>query len=129
MIISAVWGGDDTITQWVNGKKDFPGAGADAAPSGHLFTQIGKRADVSSAFFNGNISEILIYDRSLSGAERQQVEAFLGDKYTMAIVPEPSTVALLVLAITAMMSARRRRRSSSISAPVIKQPWPSRRPA
>lgn len=97
VILSAVWAGDDTLTQWISGKKNTTRTGLDAAPSGHVSTQIGKPANVSSSFFNGNISEVLIYDRALSGAERQQVEVFLGDKYGISIVPEPNIGALLSL--------------------------------
>ncbi len=113
MVLSGVWGSDDTLTQWINGRRSLTQTGADANPSGHLATQIGKPADISTSFFSGNISEILIYDRSLSGVERQQVESFLGDKYNVAIVPEPSAVALLALAGAALMSNRRRQQSKS----------------
>ncbi len=96
MILSAVWGDDDTLTHWLNGKKNSTQSNVDANPSGHLSTEIGKPADISSSFFSGNISEILVYDRALSASERQQVEAFLGDKYGIAVVPEPSAIVLLV---------------------------------
>jgi hypothetical protein len=45
--------------------------------------------------WNGDIAEILVYDRELSAAERQQVWNYLGEKYFAAPVPEPSTLALL----------------------------------
>ena len=37
----------------------------------------------AAEYFNGQIAEIIMYNRAVTGAERQQVEAYLNTKYTI----------------------------------------------
>ena len=43
-------------------------------------------ANTPAAFWEGYIAEILVYRRTLTTAERRQVEAYLGTKYDIAVV-------------------------------------------
>lgn len=54
----------------------------------------------------GDLAELLIYDRALTGAEREDVLKYLSDKYNIA--PEPGSVVLMFLAFLSMLSLRRR---------------------
>jgi hypothetical protein len=83
-------GGDFTVTTathntqtdslYVNGLLVLQQGGKDLAISGTAPTAtIG--AGLNSAFFTGNIGEILIYDRALSASEREVVEHYLITKY------------------------------------------------
>jgi hypothetical protein len=75
---------DTTTTMYYNGLAD--GNGTTPPFSGGGTTLIGAVND--SSFFNGSISEILIYDTVLSTADRQAVEAYLIDKWGIPI-PNP----------------------------------------
>jgi len=51
-----------------------------------------------TGYLNGDIAEVLLYDRLLSDPERQTIEKGLADKYAMPFdtsVPEPGNMALL----------------------------------
>lgn len=54
---------------------------------------------------DGQIRELLIYDRILSDSEVAQVESYLADQAT--VIPEPGTLALLGLAGITMLRRRR----------------------
>jgi hypothetical protein len=56
--------------------------------------------------FAGNIAEIIIYARELSVAERDQVYAYLSDKYLA--VPEPASAMLAIVGLIGLGAARRR---------------------
>jgi len=56
--------------------------------------------------FNGQIAEILIYNRVLSALEQEQVESYLFSKH-LTLVPEPASLGLVGLGVVAL--ARRRR--------------------
>lgn len=62
--------------------------------------------------FAGNIAEIIIYARELSSAERDQVYAYLTDKYLA--VPEPSTSLLALAAATGGALVVRRRKRQAV---------------
>ena len=62
----------------------------------------------NDARFNGDIAELLVYNRTLTGDEIDQVEDFLLDKYA---VPEPSTWVLLSIALLACLPRWWRKRS------------------
>jgi hypothetical protein len=60
--------------------------------------------------FAGNIAEIIIYARQLTQPEKDQVYAYLTNKY-LAAVPEPTTAMLAAFGLIGLGAARRRRRS------------------
>ena len=45
--------------------------------------------------WDGYIAEFIVYDRVLTDAEMFEVGSYLGDKYDLAYIPEPSTYALV----------------------------------
>jgi len=53
-------------------KIGIGNAGADSAPYSPAF-----------GGFQGDIAEIIVYDRALTTPERQQVEAYLNEKYAI----------------------------------------------
>lgn len=59
--------------------------GADALPTGNIFTRIGAGSGLSSsnatARYTGDIAEILVYDRLLTSEEQQSVELYLREKH------------------------------------------------
>lgn len=77
-------GGLPTTPGWL-------GAGQYDTDQGALF--IGGRVNVANAslpadaYFRGDVGELLIYQGSLSLQDRAAVEAYLGSKYTVTIVP------------------------------------------
>ena len=52
--------------------------------AGNLQTTIGSRAGATSPF-NGQIAEIIIYDSQLSDANRDKIEAYLGQKWGITV--------------------------------------------
>lgn len=69
-------------------------SGADAIPMGHIATRLGgtfdsgnNEAPVPGEFFEGEIAAFLIYNRELSSAELQDVEAYLHATYLDAGSP------------------------------------------
>lgn len=57
--------------------------------------------------FAGNIAEIIIYARALSETERDQVYAYLTDKYLA--IPEPAAALTATIALAGTLALRRRR--------------------
>lgn len=54
------------------------------------------RVGFRTAYFDGDIAELLIYNRALTLEERNQVAGYLADKYAITI-PEPSALAVVGL--------------------------------
>ncbi|OGV52461.1 MAG: hypothetical protein A2X45_01305 [Lentisphaerae bacterium GWF2_50_93] len=80
-ICSMVWNSSSGFNVWLDGVSGKSLSGANANPSGHLKTRIGAGTDDPKHFSRVDISEILIYNRALSEAERINVETYLQDKY------------------------------------------------
>jgi hypothetical protein len=76
--------------------------------------QIGTQGGVFE-FWQGDIAEILVYNRALSNPEREQTMAYLDTKYfhPVAAVPEPEAYALFLAGIGLMGAVARRRRALS----------------
>ena len=79
--------GDGSIAvRTVDGDRDVGTAGgADADPTGHLFTRIGAdsefRGPSPQDHFSGDIAAVLVYNRDLSPAEIGDVEDYLEETY------------------------------------------------
>ncbi len=58
------------------------------------------------SFLDGEISEVLVYNRVLSTSELYAVGTYLGDKYGMTFVPEP--ISLTMLALGSLVLRRRK---------------------
>ncbi len=80
------------------------------SPDNQLF--VGSNQN-NSQFWNGDIGEILIFNQPLTAVERKQVLDYLGEKWGVAIVPEPSAFALLLLGSLALLARGRSRRRDS----------------
>ena len=67
-----------TETLYVNGQRVLTQTGKlPAVQGGRAVGDLGRGFD-DNTYYPGDIAEVLIYDRALSDAERQQVEAYLG---------------------------------------------------
>ncbi len=80
------------------------------SPDNNLFVGANQNA---SQYWNGDIGEILIFNQALGGIERKQVLDYLGAKWGVTIVPEPSAFALLLLGSLALLTRGRSRRRGS----------------
>jgi hypothetical protein len=85
-VLSGTYDGS-TVSFWENGGVPSTVSISGAIDNGDSTTKnlvIGQ-ASVNSPreFFNGQIAEVLIYNRALTTAERQQVEGYLADKYEL----------------------------------------------
>jgi hypothetical protein len=67
--------------------------------------QIGGMLNGGVPYLEGQIAEVLIYNRALSPAEFNQISAYLFHKY----VPEPTSAMLLAIGAPALLLRRRRR--------------------
>ncbi len=79
-------GGSSVANPWVIGN--------DAGPTNPSF----------SSAFNGDIAELIVYDRTLTGAEAWNVTEYLNAKWA---IPEPSTLGLLGLGAAFLWRKRR----------------------
>ena len=106
--LSAMGDATNIVIDEANSRLEASGTGFTMGPSGHLFTRIGAGSSTSSAspttFFEGEIAEVLVYDRILSSNEQSAVESYL---YTKHLVPEPSSVVLLLGMYLAIGRTRR----------------------
>ncbi|MFA6568750.1 MAG: InlB B-repeat-containing protein, partial [Victivallales bacterium] len=80
-VFSMVWNSSAELNAWLDGFSGRAATGANAVPAGHLKTRIGASTDNPKHFSKIGISEILIYNRALTGQERVSVEEYLQDKY------------------------------------------------
>ena len=70
-----------TDTLYVNGVQVQSATGKLSALAGHQDTGNLGRGYNNNTYFNGDIVEVLVYNRTLSDSERQSVEQYLNDKY------------------------------------------------
>ena len=78
------------------------------------FTASSSTTSDASAFFNGQIAELVIWNAGLSATDLTNVTDYLDGKY-FTIVPEPSAFMILGLGMLGLGAARRRSRKSSSS--------------
>jgi hypothetical protein len=58
---------------------------------------IGQQGDINGEFWNGDIAELMVFDRALSEIERMQVWNMLSSRYGIASLPTPEEKALASL--------------------------------
>lgn len=99
-VVGGSWdGSSELVTFWTDATGTSGSAsatGANMQPEDHLYIRIGGGStspgnDAPALFFEGDIAEILIYNRLLSQAEIDSVSNYL---YNTHVIPEPSTYAL-----------------------------------
>jgi hypothetical protein len=61
--------------------------------------------------FNGDVAEVIVFNTALSGSDVQTVEQYLGNKYNISVVPEPSQYATVfgLLCVGGAVFLKRRR--------------------
>jgi len=72
-----------TDTLYVNGVQVQSATGKLSALTGHQDTGNLGRGYNNNTYFNGDIVEVLVYNRALSDSERQSVEQYLDGKYNL----------------------------------------------
>jgi len=93
--VTGIWDGNN-VTQFLNGIQGSTATDANADPSGHRGTSIGAQLDGTSGF-DGDIAEVMIFDRALSTYERVSVENYIGLKYgALPVSDAPVTSDLVV---------------------------------
>jgi len=93
------------VTLYTNGVQAATASSSTSISSSSDNFLIGHNA-LASGFLNGDIAEILIYDRALTAQERENVTAYFDGKYSLGI-PEPSAAALLGLGGMILLWRRR----------------------
>jgi hypothetical protein len=63
------------------------------------------RIGKGQGFLDGDIAELLFYNRTLTTEERNLVAFYFNDKYDLSI-PEPSTMALMAVAAFTLLRRR-----------------------
>lgn len=81
VMLTGAWQADNNVRQWTNGGYDGARSGATAIPTGHKGTRIGADPVDASAAFNGEIAELIIFDRELPDADRVAIETYLQQKW------------------------------------------------
>jgi len=104
-------GGAAPLEMWVNGTSiGALNLNRSSTVSHNLSIGTGQGNLVGAELFGyrGDIAEMLIYERTLSAAELNQVGFYLEQKYSLdtAYVPEPSTIALLACGGIALLAGR-----------------------
>lgn len=104
MVIAGVWNGAaDTVQLWVNGEAQTAATAASVTISGTDFTQL----DIGNTGYDGEMAEILIYNKALNSTEMADNFDALNSTYA---IPEPATLGLFALALGALTYRRRIRR-------------------
>ncbi|ARA94008.1 hypothetical protein AWN76_013150 [Rhodothermaceae bacterium RA] len=93
---------DTTIRTWRNGGALLEGRLGAVEPDKIGRVSIGQEYDGASAtdFLDGDIAEILVYDRVIDTAERLQIEAYLLDRYGFDLSPDAVTAPIFTRAPT-----------------------------
>jgi hypothetical protein len=108
-IFTGVSGASDaTIFQNTNliADKGSPLSFRDLTTAYHIGSQGG-----AGEFWQGDMAEILVYNRELSSAELQQDWSYLSQKYA---TPEPATITLLGIGLAGLFGSRYRRRRKPV---------------
>ncbi len=90
-LLTGAWYDGTQIAQWVGGGAAINykrSSGANAMPTGHRGTGIGSYYGGTSSFLDGNIAEIIIFDRKLASAEMNTVGSYLATKYNMPLTTD-----------------------------------------
>lgn len=74
-------GGTRTVTYYKNGTEISANTAANANPVTWSNPEVGSINNGDTAFYTGDIAEILIYNSVLNDADRETTEAYLMDKY------------------------------------------------
>ncbi|MDO8429607.1 MAG: LamG domain-containing protein, partial [Candidatus Daviesbacteria bacterium] len=83
-IISATDDGT-TRTIYLNGTQDNSGTGTTINDTISTPVTVGVAHGGSAELWNGDIAEVILYNRSLSSTERQTIETYLSNKYNISV--------------------------------------------
>ncbi|MEM7394309.1 MAG: hypothetical protein AAF492_18375, partial [Verrucomicrobiota bacterium] len=84
----------NNVRLWDNGRENYGTIDIVTADVGTSATRIGNKLTSNGEWFDGDMAEILAFDRDLSEAEVQEVGAYLEQKYQFgAAYPEGGVVA------------------------------------
>ena len=83
------WGADDSLRYYRDGVLIGTIIGADLQPTLHQSTVLGASSSDTTPpapeHLDGNLAEVIIFNRDLNSAEREQVENYLSDRYNLPI--------------------------------------------
>lgn len=100
-IISFDWDGS-TAHFWMNGISETISTPTVAASAPSTRSQIGFNGGSGTGNYPGKIGEIIVYNRALTTSERQQVEAYLSNKWDIAVNNPLALSPLLLLDASAI---------------------------
>ncbi len=92
----------ERVDKW--SAEEFEGITSNTAT---LYTSIG--AGSGGQLWNGDIAEILLFDRVLEDEEFMAVGEYLGDKYGVTFIPEPASIAMLAAGSIVLLRRRHNR--------------------
>jgi len=106
-VIYSASSADGLWTNVLNGVEQY--STASNTVSFETNALLGTSATWANTLFDGDIAELLIFDRVLSDSEEQAVGLYLQQKYDISgsYVPEPGTIALLALGTVLLRRKRR----------------------
>ena len=87
---------NDTTTLVLNGDPAFTGTTVARGAYGVAPLTLGGYPTGSSPY-DGEMAEMIVFDRVLTGAEIDEVAGYLADRYDIAYIPEPATLSVLCL--------------------------------